>query len=105
MYKVEESIKHTDYFGDIWIKSIYIDDSIVKIEHFYDKEFGANRYSYKVNYVGGVHISGGYGRNNEIVYPTFDSALDAALLGTFSLDKFREIKLNIILDENSMYIN
>ena len=109
MYRVEDSIKNDDYFGNIWCKSIYIDSSIIIIKYFYDKEFKANRYSYEVRYVDleqvGVSISGGYGSNNEIIYPTFDSAFDAAILASFNLDSFREIKLNILLDENSMYIN
>ena len=50
----------------------------------------------------GTHASGGYGNDNEIVYPTFDSAFDSALRVVYpleaNLDRYREVKLNILLD-------
>lgn len=110
MYKVENSIKYNDYFGYIYGEIFLIDGVKVKIEHFYDKDYNAKRYSYEVIYSGssipgkrGTHASGGYGNDNEIVYSTFDSAFDSALRVVCypleaNLDKYREIKLNILLD-------
>ena len=106
MYKVENSIKYNDYFGYIYAETIDIDGWKVKIEHFSDKDYrGENRYSYEVKYPGGTHASGGYGEDNEIVFPTFDSAFDSALRVVCypideNLGKYREIKLNILLNEN-----
>ena len=106
MYKVEHSIEYNDYFGYIYAEIIDIDDWKVKVEHFCDKNHnGENRYSYEVKYPGGTHASGGYGKDNEIVFPTFDSAFDSALRVVCypieeNLDKYREIKLNILLNEN-----
>jgi hypothetical protein len=106
MYKVENSIKYNDYFGYIYAETIDIDGWEVKVEHFYDKNNnGEKRYSYEVKYPGGTHASGGYGEDNEIVFPTFDSAFDSALRVVCypideNLGKYREIKLNILLNEN-----
>ena len=80
MYKVENSIKYNDYFGYIYAETIDIDGWEVKVEHFCDKNHnGEKRYSYEVKYPGGTHASGGYGKDNEIVFPNFDSAFDSAL--------------------------
>jgi hypothetical protein len=104
MYKVENSIKYNDYFGYIYAQTFDIDGMKVKIEHFCDKDHnGEKRYSYEVKYTSGTHASGGYGNDNEIVFPTFDSAFDSAIRVVCypleaNLDKYREIKLNILLD-------
>jgi hypothetical protein len=116
MYKVENSIKYNDYFGYIYAQTFDIDGMKVKIEHFCDKDHnGEKRYSYEVIYSGrflggssipgkrGTHASGGYGNDNEIVFPTFGSAFDSAIRIVCypleaNLDKYREIKLNILLD-------
>jgi hypothetical protein len=107
MYKVENSIKYNDYFGYIYAETIDIDGWFVKVEHFYDKDYnGEKRYSYEVRYpYNGIHAVGGYGEDNEIVFPTFDSAFDSALRVVCfpieeNLGKYREIKLNILLNEN-----
>jgi hypothetical protein len=50
-------------------------------------------------------ICGGYGKNNEILYPTIDSALIAAYSVVYSeninlkTSKIRELKLNILLNK------
>lgn len=110
MYKLENSIEYNDYFGYIYSEIFLIDGVKVKISHFCDKDYnGEKRYSYEVIYSGsipgkrGTHASGGYGNDNEIVYPTFDSAFDSALRVVCypleaNLDRYREIKLNILLD-------
>ena len=106
MYKVEHSIKYNDYLGYIYGETIDIDGYKVKIENFYDKDHnGEKRYSYEVKYPGGTHASGGYGDDNEIVFPTFGLAFDSALRVVCepiekNLEKYREIKLNILLNEN-----
>jgi hypothetical protein len=111
MYKLENSIEYNDYFGYIYSQIFLIDDVKVKISHFFDvvDSKGEKRYSYEVIYSGsapgerGTHASGGYGKDNEIVYPTFDSAFDSALRVILdpieaNLDRYREVKLNILLD-------
>ena len=110
MYKVENSIKYNDHFGYIYAQTFDIDGMKVKIEHFCDKDHnGEKRYSYEVKYTGGkdttidLVTSGGYGEDNEISFPTFDSAFDSALRVVCypleaNLDRYREIKLNILLD-------
>ena len=105
MYKVEESTKYNDYFGYIYVEKFYIDDFEVKIEYFYDKDFnGEKRYSYTVRKPGIMfHGSGGYGNDNEITHSTFDLAFDSAIRVICQpieekLEKYREIKLNILLD-------
>ena len=82
-----------------------INDWKVKVEYFYDKNHnGERRYSYEIKYPhNGIHAAGGYGNDNEIVFPTFDSAFDSALRVVCypieeNLDKYREIKLNILLN-------
>ena len=77
----------------------------LSIECFYDDDFSANRYSYTIVYQGGTHASGGYGNNNEISYPTMDSAIESAIESICGFDReqykeiIREIRLNTILDE------
>lgn len=107
MYKVENSIKYSDYFGYIYAETIDIDGWEVKVEHFCDKNHnGENRYSYTVRKPGIMfHGSGGYGNDNEITHSTFDLAFDSAIRVICqpieeNLDKYREIKLNILLNEN-----
>ena len=105
MYKVENSIEYNDYFGCIYVETFDIDDFKVKIEYFYDEDFnGEKRYSYTVRKPGiSFHTSGGYGKNNEIIFLNFDSVFDSAIRVVCypleeNLDKYREIKLNILLD-------
>ena len=107
MYKVEHSIEYNDYFGYIYAETIDIDGWKVKVEHFCDKNYnGEKRYSYEIKYPhNGIHAMGGYGEDNEIVFPTFDSAFDSALRVVCypineNLGKYREIKLNMLLNEN-----
>ena len=107
MYKVEHSIEYNDYFGYIYAETIDIDGWKVKVEHFCDKNYnGEKRYSYEIKYPhNGIHTMGGYGEDNEIVFPTFDSAFDSALRVVCypineNLGKYREIKLNMLLNEN-----
>lgn len=106
MYKPPDIVKIIDIdfdkeeFGNIVKKT-----HTIKIMFFFDEDFNAARYSYEVNYVGGTNCSGGYGNNNEIVYPNLYHALISAIDSICGFDKeqfkrvTRDIKLNYLANE------
>jgi hypothetical protein len=81
-------------------KIIKLDKHIFTIEWFFDDEFEKDRYSYSVSYPGGNNVSGGYGKDNEIIYPTFDLALDSAIRSVSVKDdiRYKRIRREVYLD-------
>lgn len=77
---------------------------LINIYSFYDEYYKSDRYSFEVKYPGGISVSGGYGNDNEILYSTYEIALDFAINAIAVFDKElykkirREINLTILLD-------
>lgn len=63
-----------------------------------DYLFQAHRHSYTVRYSGGSCASGGYGDNNEIVFPTIESALLDSLKYVTTKNNLKELRREIILE-------
>ena len=64
-----------------------------------DYLFKSHRHSYTVRSKrGGSSISGGYGHNNEIIFPTIESALIDSLKYVTTKDKLKELRREIILE-------
>ena len=75
-------------------KKIYIDNSTIKIYRKYEKKFGQYRYSYQIKSQIGWMFNGGFGLDDSITHPTYESILQAAFT-TLNLPKdlIREYKL------------
>ncbi len=54
-------------------------DYTITLESFYDDGRGGDRWSWEVNRPGNLRISGGYGDDGEIAYPTREAALESAI--------------------------
>ena len=58
-----------------------------------------NRYSCQINHKKGTVICGGYGKDNEIIYNTYESILTYILQNTHeSTDIIRDFKLKLLLE-------
>jgi hypothetical protein len=81
-------------------KIIKLENYIFTIQWFFDTELAKDRYSYSVSYPGGSNVSVGYGKHNEIIYPTFDSALDSAIKSVSVKDdiRYKRIRREVYLD-------
>jgi len=81
-------------------KKIYIDNSTIKIYRKYEKKFGQFRYSYQIKSQIGWMFNGGFGLDNQITHPTYESILQAAFT-TLNLPKdlIRDYKLKQLLQE------
>lgn len=75
-------------------KTLYIDNSTIKIYRKYEKKLKQHRYSYDIQTPIGWMCNGGFGINNQITNPTYESILTAAL-NTLNLPKetIRDYKL------------
>jgi hypothetical protein len=90
------------YFIKNIIKTIHIEGTTIEIEAFYDTIHKGNRYSCTINHKKGIAVCGGYGKDNEIIYNTYESILTHILQNTHeSTDIIRNFKLKIILNENN----
>lgn len=72
-----------------------INGKTVTIYKFFDEEFSADRYYYSI---GTNHHSGGYGQNNEIIYPTEITALIDALSHIVDKKDFLKIKRQLLIE-------
>jgi hypothetical protein len=83
-------------------KKLCIDNSTIKIYRQYEKKFQQFRYSYDIQTPIGWMCNGGFGLNNQITHPTYESILQAAL-NTLNLPKetIRQYKLETILTEQN----
>jgi hypothetical protein len=82
-------------------KTIIIDNSTIKIYRKYEKKLKQHRYSFDIKTSTGWMANGGFGLDNSISHPTYESILTAAF-NTLKLPKetIRQYKLQIILQEN-----
>jgi len=67
----------------------------VTIYKFYDEDFSADRYSYSI---GTNHHSGGYGHNNEIIYPNETIALLDAISHILDKKDFLVFKRQYLIE-------
>lgn len=72
-----------------------INGKLITVYKFYDDDFNADRYSYSI---GTNYHSGGYGHNNEIIYPNETTALLDALSHVVNKDDFKKIKRQFLID-------
>jgi hypothetical protein len=81
-------------------KKIIIDNSTIKIYRKYEKKLKKHRYSFDIQTPIGWMCNGGFGLDNSITHPTYNSILNAAFK-TLNLPKeiIREYKLQTILTE------
>lgn len=81
-------------------KTLIIDNNHIAIYRKYEKKLKQHRYSYQITTPIGWMCNGGFGINNQITNPTYESILQAAL-NTLNLPKetIRQYKLETILKE------
>ena len=81
-------------------KTLRIDNATIKIYRKYEKKLKQHRYSYDIQTPIGWMCNGGFGLNNQITNPTYESILTAAFK-TLNLPKetIRQYKLETILTE------
>ena len=82
--------------------TIIIDNSTIKIYRKYEKKLKQYRYSYDIKTITGWMANGGFGLNNQITHPTYESILKAAL-NTLNIPKetIREYKLTLLLQHDT----
>ena len=81
------------------IETLHIGETRVEINCFYDTIHKDNRYSCTINHKRGTAVCGGYGKDNEIIYNTYESILTYILQNTNeSKDNMRDFKLKLLLE-------
>jgi len=92
-------IPKSKYYVKNIIETIRLDQyTTIEIDAFYDTLHKGNRYSCTVNHKLGTAICGGYGTNNQITLPTYESAiLEALKLANADKQTIREFKLKLLL--------
>ena len=82
-------------------KTIIIDNNKITIYRKFEKKLNLYRYSWDIQTPTGWMGNGGYGINNQITHPTYESILTSAIQ-VLNLPKelIREYKLTEILQEN-----
>jgi len=89
------------YFIRNIIETIHIGSTTIYINCFYDTTHKGNRFSCMINHNKGTAVCGGYGKDNEIIYNTYESILTYILENTpESKDNMRDFKLKLLLNEN-----
>lgn len=90
------------YYINNTIETIHIGKTRIDINCFYDKKHKDNRYSCTINYMTGKAIFGGYGKDNEIIYNTYEGILNyiIEMLSTSNESKcdIRDFKLKKLLN-------
>jgi hypothetical protein len=83
-------------------KTLIIDNSTITIYRKFEKKFGQHRYSYDIKTSTGWMANGGFGLDNSISHPTYDSILQAAF-NTLNIPKetIRQYKLETLLQEEN----
>jgi len=111
MYKIPEIVKAVEiHFDTLEFNNPVRKKYTINIMSFFDDDFNADRYSYEVKYPNynnsvSTMASGGYGIDNEIIYPNMYQALMVAIdqICGFDREQFkritRDIKLNYLIDE------
>lgn len=112
-------IPKSKYYIKNIIETIYIEGTYIEINCFYDTIHKGNRYSAKaesashysctINHKKGTVICGGYGIDDQITYPTYESSAKHSLHtqsilnyilknANVSLDLIRDFKLKKLLN-------
>ena len=83
-------------------KTLIIDNSTITIYRKFEKKLNLYRYSYDIKTTTGWMGNGGFGLNNQITHPTYESILQAAL-NTLNLPKetIRQYKLLTLLQDDN----
>jgi hypothetical protein len=104
------ALPKSKYFIKNVIESFHIQGTTIEIEAFYDTLHKGNRYSCTVKsirtqYPTGHYnrksfkVCGGYGKDNQITHPTYESILLHALqMAELGNDIIRDFKLKLILN-------
>ena len=83
-------------------KKIHIDNSTIKIYRKYEKKLQQYRYSYDIKTPIGCMCNGGFGLNNQITHPTYESILTSAFqVLNIPKETIRDYKLQTILTEQN----
>jgi hypothetical protein len=82
--------------------TIIIDNSTITIYRQYEKKLKLHRYSYDIKTSIGWMANGGFGLNNQITHPTYESILTSAFNAiNIPKETIRQYKLEtILLQEN-----
>ena len=81
-------------------KTIVIDNNHIAIYRKYEKKLKQHRYSYDIKTITGWMANGGYGLNNQISHPTYESILNAAFKAlSIPKENIREYKLTLLLQQ------
>jgi hypothetical protein len=83
-------------------KTIIIDNNKITIYRKFEKKLNKHRYSYDIQTSIGWMANGGFGLNNQITHPTYESILTSAF-NAINLPKetIRDYKLQTILTEQN----
>lgn len=102
-------IPKSKYYYKNVIETHHIEGTTIEIEVFYDLLHKGNRYSCTVKSIRtqyptghynhkSYNVCGGYGKDNQITLPTYESALLKALeMSDLNTDNIRDFKLKLIL--------
>ena len=105
------ALPKSKYFIKNTIETIQIEGTTIEIEAFYDTLHKGNRFSCTVKsirtqYPTGHYnrksfkVCGGYGKDNQITHPTYESILLHALqMAELGNDIIRDFKLKLLLNE------
>ena len=99
----------SQYYIKNVIETIHIDSTYVEINCIYDTIHKGNRYSAKaesashysctINHKNGTVTCGGYGENDQITHPTYESILNYILKNlNVNLELIRDFKLKLLLE-------
>ena len=83
-------------------KTIVIDNSTITIYRKYEKKLNLYRYSYDIQTGIGWMGNGGYGLDNSISYPTYESILTSAFqVLNLPKETIRQYKLTLLLQDDN----
>ena len=92
-------IPKSKYYTKNIIETIQLDPyTTIEINVFYDTIHKGNRYSTYVTHKNGTAVCGGYGLDNEIILPTYESAVLYALeLAKADKQTIRNFRIKLLL--------
>lgn len=83
-------------------KTLIIDNSTITIYRKFEKKLNLYRYSYDIKTTTGWMGNGGYGIDNSISYPTYESILTSAFqVLNIPKEIIRQYKLTLLLQEEN----
>ena len=78
-------------------KTLIIDNDTITIYRKFEKKLNLYRYSYDIKTITGWMANGGYGLNNQISHPTYESILTAAFKAlNLTRETIRDYNLNLL---------